>query len=90
MGQLSDKIPVTFGVVAYWAISSASGCGGINRSPAQDASSDARAPVADAPTSSIPPLGKPDAGDTPVNSGAGNATPLKAPERVRPPSDAPQ
>jgi hypothetical protein len=54
------------------------------------ASSDAVAPAADPPLSSIPSLPNPGAGDTPVNSGAGDATPLQAPERARRPNDSPQ
>jgi hypothetical protein len=118
MNQLSDKTTlVTFGLVACWAILTASGCGCFSHSPAQDAhrakadgsnsdsvvappiadtvderprrhslpggarpaSPDAVAPVADPPISSIPSIPNPGAGDTPVNSGAGDATPLQAP-----------
>lgn len=54
------------------------------------ASSDAVAPAADPPISSIPSLVKPGAGDTPVNSGAGDATPLESSGRVRVPNATPQ
>jgi hypothetical protein len=129
MDQLSTKALVTFGLVACCAILSASGCGCVSHSPAQDArgakkedgsnsdsivappiadtvderphsrslprgdrpaSSDAVAPAADPPISSIPSLVRPGAGDTPINSGAGDATPLESSGRVRVPNDTPQ
>ena len=129
MAQLSNKALVTFGLVACCAILSASGCGCVSHSPAQDArrakkedgsnsdsivappnadtvderprsrllpgsalpaSSHAVVPAADPPISSIPSLGKPGAGDTPINSGAGDATPLESSGRVRVPNDTPQ
>jgi hypothetical protein len=129
MDQLSNRALVTFRLVACCAILSASGCGCVNHSPAQDArraekedrsnsdsnvappiadsvdqrprsrslpggarpaSSDAVAPAADPPISSIPSLVRPGAGDTPINSGAGDATPLESSGRVRVSNDTPQ
>ena len=57
---------------------------------APPASTDAVAPKPDPPISSIPSLPKPGAGDTPVNSGAGDATPLDGPRRAWPPYDTPK
>ena len=63
------------------------------RSPATGARSDASVvitPETPSPPASIPHVANPGTGDTPINSGAGDATPLGAPSEIRRSNDEPK
>jgi len=63
------------------------------RSPATAARSDASVvvtPETPSPPASIPHVATPGTGDTPINSGAGDATPLGAPSEIRRSSEEPK